>query len=92
MSGTMGNPLKAIEAAVPERIKEARAERDTLVGRVLELSTEIARLETVQLVGGEVAGPVLQGLEEGSERVRRRGTRVEHQPPGPPPVADSPTG
>lgn len=52
MSGTMGNPLMAITDAVPGRILEARDERDRLIGRVLELNQEIARLETALQVTG----------------------------------------
>jgi len=86
MSGTVGNPLKAIETAVPERIREAREERDKAIAQVLALNDEIARLETIQQIGGEAAGPILQGLEAGSESVRRR----RHPSQGPPSAAEPP--
>lgn len=50
MAGNMGNPLLAISEALPVRITEAKAERDGLIARVLELNHEIARLETAAQV------------------------------------------
>lgn len=72
MSGSVGNPLKAIETAVPERIRAAREERDKAINLVLSLNEEIARLETIQQIGGEVAVPTHQGLEASSQPVRSR--------------------
>lgn len=72
MSGSVGNPLKAIETAVPERIRQAREERDKAISQVLALNEEIARLETIQQIGGGVAVPTHQGLEASREPVRSR--------------------
>jgi hypothetical protein len=44
------NPLLVVTNNLPERIKELREERDRLVRRVLEISQELAKLETILVV------------------------------------------
>jgi len=88
----MGNPLKAIGTAVPARLAEAREERQKLVARVLDLCYEIAQLETIAMVGGEAAGPVVQALkiEPSAEPGRRRAPRTGDAPLVPPVTSDAP--
>jgi len=60
MGATTGpaNTLLLIAEHAPERLDEAKQERDKLIGRVLELNLEIARLETAIQVTQQPAGVV----------------------------------
>lgn len=50
-TGGVGNLLRLVRENVGEEIKSARAERDLLVAKVLELNARIVTLETHQQVG-----------------------------------------
>jgi hypothetical protein len=66
------NPLLVVTNNVPERIKELREERDRLVRRVLEISHELAKLETI-LVLNEGPKPRESPAHESNGRQREPG-------------------
>lgn len=55
------NALLMLKEHAPERLAAAKEERQRLVERVLELSIEIAQLETVILVGQSLDAGVTNG-------------------------------